>query len=122
MSEKMQDEEMTQGEEITQEKGFIVVLCTTPSDLAEGLSKSLVKERLAACVNISSVRSCYIWEGCLNLDPEALLVIKTRRSLFEPLRVRICELHSYAVPEIIAIPVLEGHRPYLEWLAGSTRE
>jgi periplasmic divalent cation tolerance protein len=66
------------------------------------------------------VRSCYIWEDKLNFDDEALLIIKTKKDLFEPLRKRIVELHSYAVPEIISLPVVEGHQPYLDWLAQMT--
>ena len=83
------------------------------------MARALVEERLAACVNISPVRSCYIWEGKLNLDEEALLIIKTTKSQFEPLQKRILELHSYAVPEIIALPIIEGHQPYLDWMAQS---
>jgi periplasmic divalent cation tolerance protein len=101
------------------ENDFIVVFCTAPPDEAEALAKTLVEERLAACVNISPVRSCYIWEGKLNLDEEALLIIKTTKSRFEPLKNRILVLHSYAIPEIIALPIIAGHRPYLEWMSQS---
>lgn len=98
---------------------FLVVYCTAPPEEAEGLAQALVEERLVSCVNIASVRSCYIWEGKLNLDAEALLIIKTTRSRFAPLKKRILELHSYAVPEIIALPVTEGHQPYLDWITRS---
>ncbi len=98
---------------------FLVVYCTAPPEEAEGLARALVLESLAACVNIAPVRSCYIWEGKLNFDPEALLIIKTTRGRFEALKKRIAELHSYAVPEIIALPIAEGHQPYLDWLARS---
>ena len=98
---------------------FIVVFCTSSPGEAETLAKALVQEHLAACVNLSPVRSCYIWEGKLNLDEEALLVIKTVRSQFEPLKNRILELHSYAVPEIIALPIIKGHQPYLDWMTQS---
>ena len=70
-------------------------------------------------MNIASVRSCYLWEDKLNLDCEALLIIKTTMSRFEPLQKRILELHSYAVPEIIALPVTEGYQAYLDWVARS---
>jgi periplasmic divalent cation tolerance protein len=99
------------------ENGFIVVFCTAPPGEAEVLAKTLVEEQLAACVNISPVRSCYIWEGKLNLDEEALLIIKTTKSRFEPLKNRILVLHSYAIPEIIALPIIAGHQPYLEWMS-----
>ena len=98
---------------------FLVVYCTASPEEADALARALVQERLAACVNIAPVRSCYIWEGKLSLNPEALLIIKTTREGFEPLKKRIAELHSYAVPEIIALPIAEGHQPYLDWLAHS---
>ena len=98
---------------------FLVVYCTAPPEESDALARTLVQERLAACVNIAPVRSCYIWEGKLSLDPEALLIIKTTRGSFEPLKKRILELHSYSLPEIIALPVAEGHQPYLYWLARS---
>ncbi|MCX6678099.1 MAG: divalent-cation tolerance protein CutA [Methanothrix sp.] len=101
------------------EDGFVVVFCTAGPGEAEPLASALVEERLAACVNISPVRSCYFWEGKLNCDEEVLLIIKTKKSQFEPLQKRILELHSYAVPEIIALPIIEGHQPYLDWVAQS---
>jgi periplasmic divalent cation tolerance protein len=98
---------------------FIVVFCTAVQGEAEGVARALVEEQLAACVNILPVRSCYVWEGKQICDDEALLVIKTAVSQFEPLRKRILELHSYAVPEIIALPIIRGHQPYLDWMAQS---
>lgn len=105
---------------VSENSGFVVVFCTVPSSEADALAAALVEARLAACVNINAVRSCYIWEGRLNFDDEALLIIKTKKDQFESLRKRIVELHSYAVPEIIALPVVEGHQPYLDWLAKMT--
>jgi periplasmic divalent cation tolerance protein len=99
------------------EKDLLVVYCSASPGEAEALARSLVEGRLAACVNISQVRSCYIWDGKLNLDPEALLIIKTTRGRFDALRKRILELHSYSLPEIVALPVAEGHQPYLDWVA-----
>ena len=101
------------------ENDFVVVFCTAPQGEAESLAKTLVEERLAACVNISPVRSCYIWEGKLNLDEETLLIIKAKKSRFEPLKNRILMLHSYAIPEIIALPIIAGHQPYLDWISQS---
>ena len=101
------------------ETDFLVVCCTAAPGEAESLAKALVEEHLAACVNIASVRSCYSWEGKIVVDPEALLIIKTTKCDFEPLKKRILELHSYALPEIIALPVTEGHQPYLDWMARS---
>ena len=101
---------------MSESAGFVVVFCTAPAAEADALAAALVEAHLAACVNIEAVRSCFIWEGRLNFDEEALLIIKTKKDLFEPLRKRIAELHSYAVPEIIALPVVDGHQPYLDWL------
>lgn len=97
---------------------FIVVLVTVGSaDEGERLARTLVEERLAACVNLlSGVRSIYRWQGRVEQCKEELLVIKTKRDLFECLKKRVQELHSYSVPEILALPVLEGNESYLRWL------
>ena len=79
-------------------------------------------ERLAACVQITPVRSRYVWKGALQRDDEVLLVIKTREELFEALRARIRALHSYATPEILMLPVTSGDAGYLAWLEGGTRD
>jgi len=102
-----------------QDAGFLVVFCTAAPGEADGLARMLVEERLAACVNIMPVRSCYMWYGKVNMDGEVLLIIKTTRIGFEPLKKRILEKHSYSVPEIIAVPVVEGHQAYLDWLSQS---
>jgi periplasmic divalent cation tolerance protein len=101
---------------------YIKVLVTCPVDKAPELAQALVKARLAACVNIiSGVQSIYTWEGEVCDDAEALLVIKSRGALFDALRARVVELHPYDVPEVIALPIVAGHAPYLEWLEESTR-
>jgi periplasmic divalent cation tolerance protein len=94
-------------------------LCTTAPGDADRIARALVDERLAACVNIIPVRSCYLWEGKLNLEGEELLIIKTEQRMVEQLMSRINELHSYKVPEIIVLPIVEGHQPYLDWIARS---
>jgi periplasmic divalent cation tolerance protein len=94
-------------------------LCTTAPGEADGIARALVDERLAACVNIMPVRSCYLWEGKINLEGEELLIIKTEQSMVEQLMSRIIELHSYKVPEIIVLPILDGYPPYLHWIAQS---
>jgi periplasmic divalent cation tolerance protein len=100
----------------------VVVLCTFPSaDKAAEIARVLVGEQLAACMNISAVRSIYVWKDELQDDAEALGIIKTTAERFAALRQRIVELHPYEVPEIIALPVGEGHAPYLAWLAEQTR-
>ena len=97
---------------------FLVVYVTVGSpEEGERLAHALVEERLAACVNrVGPVRSVYRWQGRIEQNDEELLIIKTKRALFERLKTRVQELHSYSVPEIIALPILEGSEPYLKWL------
>lgn len=100
----------------------IVVLITTGS-LEEGreIARTLVQERLAACVNIvSPIHSVYRWEGELNDDQEVLLIAKTATGMLEELAGRVKQLHSYAVPEIIALPILAGSDDYLRWIDAET--
>ena len=94
-----------------------VVLCTASPEDGEKIAKSLVEEHLAACVNISNVRSCYLWNGQLNLDHEVLLIIKTEQTRIEVMISRIRELHSYELPEIIVLPIIDGYQPYLDWIS-----
>jgi periplasmic divalent cation tolerance protein len=98
---------------------FIVILCTAASNESDKIAGALVKERLAACVNIAPIRSCYIWEGKFNMDHEEILIIKTKQRMIEHLKKRITELHSYSIPEIIVLPIIEGHQPYLDWISQS---
>ncbi|NIO08999.1 MAG: divalent cation tolerance protein CutA, partial [Deltaproteobacteria bacterium] len=88
----------------------IVVLVTVPTaSEGEKLASALVEERLAACVNrISSVHSTYWWQGKVERDEEQLLVIKSKEELFDRLKSRVQELHSYTVPEVIALPIVKG--------------
>jgi periplasmic divalent cation tolerance protein len=102
---------------------FVVVLVTAPdADTAARVGRTVVEERLAACVNvIPGLRSIYEFEGKLYDDSEVLCLFKTRRALYPALRDRLAALHPYQVPEIIALPVVEGNAPYLAWLAAGTR-
>lgn len=101
----------------------LVVLVTASSpDEATRLARALVDERLAACVNIvQGLRSIYRWEGRVEDAEEVLLVIKTGRHLLAALVERVRVLHSYTLPEVIALPITGGAAPYLEWLAGEVR-
>jgi periplasmic divalent cation tolerance protein len=107
----------------TQPDEFIVVFVTLPdADLATDLAKTLVTEKLVACVNIlPGLRSVYAWEGKVCDEKEILCVLKTRRALFAAVRERVTALHPYQVPEIIALPLVDGNAPYLAWLRGETR-
>jgi periplasmic divalent cation tolerance protein len=96
----------------------IVVFNTCASmDEAERLARTLIERQLAACVTvITSVRSFYRWKGAVGDSTEWLLVIKTSRPLFTKLREAIESTHSYEVPEILALPVIEGSTNYLSWI------
>jgi periplasmic divalent cation tolerance protein len=100
-----------------------VVLCTFPNpNKAAEVGRTLVGEKLAACVNITpAVHSIYAWKDELQSEMEALAVIKTTADRFEALAKRIVELHPYEVPEVIALPITGGHAPYLAWVVESTR-
>jgi periplasmic divalent cation tolerance protein len=99
---------------------FVVVFCTAAPGDADEIARTLVEERLAACVSIASIRSCYLWEGAIRQDKEELLIIKTRKALIEPLKRRIMDLNSYSLPEMIVLPIIDGYQPYLDWIAQST--
>jgi periplasmic divalent cation tolerance protein len=100
----------------------IVVLstCASPEE-AERIARALVGARLAACVNIvPGVRSIYRWKGAVEDAGEWLLLIKTRRDLAGPLGAELARLHSYEVPECIALPVVAGLDAYLGWIGAET--
>ena len=98
----------------------VVVLSTFPSaDVAAAVARTLVEERLAACVNIvPAVRSIYRWDGVIRDDAEVLAIIKTTVERVVAMRERLVELHPYDVPEAIELPVAGGHTPYLAWVTG----
>jgi periplasmic divalent cation tolerance protein len=99
----------------------IVFVMAASEKEAATIARALVAERLAACVNIiGPVGSTYRWRGAVEDAREYLLVIKTRARLFPKVEQRVRELHSYEVPEVIALPITNGSRPYLEWLFQST--
>lgn len=104
------------------ETEFIVVLVTVGSrSEGEAIAQDLVRGGLAACVNIlGPVRSVYVWKSEVAQDDEHLLVIKSRRSLFDLLERRVRSLHSYDVPEVVALPIRTGSRAYLAWLESGT--
>jgi periplasmic divalent cation tolerance protein len=101
---------------------FVVVLSTFPADADPiPLAQALVDERLAACVNIFPVmKSVYSWQGATEHADERQLVIKTTRVRLHELEARLTELHPYDVPEFVVLPVIDGTRDYLSWLADST--
>ena len=101
------------------DKLIVLVTCSGREE-AETIARAVVEERLAACVNVlPGVRSCYVWEEKLNWSDEVLLLIKTAQSRFASLQARILELHSYDVPEIVAVPIEAGIDKYLDWISKS---
>ena len=101
----------------------IVVFITAPSeDDAAVIAHALVEQKLAACVNIvRNIRSIYSWQGKIEDDAEVLMIAKTQQKHFDALSKKVRELHSYDVPEIIALPILKGSDDYLEWIKASTQ-
>jgi periplasmic divalent cation tolerance protein len=104
------------------ETPYILTLITVPNrERAEAIAEALIQERWAACVNIlPSVHSLFFWQGARQKEEEWLLLAKSRRVLFASLAARVKELHPYSVPEIIALPILEGSEEYLQWVEEAT--
>jgi len=102
----------------------LLVLITAGSEQEAGdIATALVAERLAACVNVvPGITSVYRWQGEVQRDREWLLVVKSRRDVLDDLVQRVRELHSYDLPETIALPLVGGSAPYLDWLMGEVRE
>jgi periplasmic divalent cation tolerance protein len=101
---------------------FAVVLTTFPADAdVETFASALITERLAACVNVlPPMRSIYTWQGKIERADERQLLIKTRVDCVHQLEARLKALHRYEIPEFLVIPVLDGSREYLLWIADST--
>jgi periplasmic divalent cation tolerance protein len=96
----------------------IIVFVTCESiEQAESIAQAVVNEKLAACVNIvPGIRSCYVWERKLTWSNELLLLIKTTRGRFDQLQNRVKALHSYSVPEIVAVNIDDAFEKYIEWI------
>lgn len=95
------------------------IVLTTCGDIQQAtqIAETLVGEALAACVNIvPAVRSVYRWQDKIQVDEEVLLVIKSARGLYRAIEQRINELHSYELPEIVAVPIVTGANKYLQWI------
>ena len=101
----------------------IVVLITSKDKKeAEILAKGLLKKRLCACVNIvGKINSSFWWQGKIDKCSESLLIVKTKKSLLAKLIKEVKKLHSYTVPEIIALPIIGGNKDYLNWLSQETK-
>ncbi|MBN2055475.1 divalent-cation tolerance protein CutA [bacterium] len=97
---------------------YCAVLVTAPSrEIAMSLGRTLLEERLAACVQIvPGLTSLYQWQGKIQCDDELLMLIKTTAACFEALRIRIKNIHPYDLPQIVALPLAAGDEHYLDWL------
>jgi periplasmic divalent cation tolerance protein len=104
------------------DKILVLTNCGT-ADEARRIARALVDARLAACVNIlPAVQSIYHWQGAVEEAAEWTVLIKSRRPLFEKLRQKLRQIHSYQVPEVIAVPIVDGDADYLEWIDRETSE
>jgi periplasmic divalent cation tolerance protein len=99
---------------------FIVLLVTTADKAeAEKIAKALLNEQLIACANIvGPVTSLFNWQEKIDCADEYLMIMKSRMELFEAVSERVKALHSYEVPEILAVPIVKGSRAYFDWVAG----
>jgi periplasmic divalent cation tolerance protein len=98
------------------DKIVVFSTCRSAKEAAK-IARVLVEKKLAACVNVMpEIRSVYRWKDAIEDEQESLLVIKSSRALFQQLRAQIEKLHSYEVPEVIAVPIVDGSEGYLEWL------
>jgi len=98
------------------DKIVVFSTCSTVEE-AEQIARKLVEARLAACVSVTpAVRSFYRWKGAIEEAGEYLLIIKSSRDFFDRLRLELEKAHTYEVPEILAVPVVEGSPNYLNWL------
>ena len=98
------------------DKTVVFVTCES-RDQAEKIAETVVRDKLAACVNVlPGIRSCYVWEGKLTWSDEVLLLIKTTRGRFDQLQDRIKAMHSYSVPEIVGVPIEDAFDKYIAWI------
>lgn len=101
----------------------VLILTTVPAAArADAIARSLVDERLAACVNVlSAMTSFYRWQGKIEQEEERQIVIKTTRDRVASVQTRLRDLHAYEVPEFLVLPVSDGSTGYLDWVRNETR-
>jgi len=101
--------------------GVRIALVTAPEDAAEDLARSLVEDRIAACVNVvPGIRSVYRWEGQVETATESLLVLKVAAAGSESVPARVAKLHPYDLPEVLLLDVDDGLPEYLAWVVNAT--
>ena len=103
---------------MTKTPKYIIIYCTYPNEeAADEACRALVTKKLAACVQrLGPIQSTYVWEGAVNTGQEWLLLIKTKQSVYESVESLIRTTHPYEIPEILAVPVVQGYQPYLSWM------
>lgn len=101
----------------------ILIYVTTPSALeAKAIADAVVKDRLAACANIiPGMQSVFHWKGKIEEAQETVVIFKTRATLFQAVEARVKELHQYATPCIVALPLAAANQPYLDWIMAETK-
>ncbi|WP_017303324.1 divalent-cation tolerance protein CutA [Spirulina subsalsa] len=100
--------------------GIILVTASSETE-AQTIARHLVESKLAACVSLTPIHSIYTWQGNIESEKEWQLVIKTDLAYYAAIEAKVQELHSYEVPEIIALPIVEGSAAYLGWIAENTK-
>jgi periplasmic divalent cation tolerance protein len=102
--------------------GFCVVVTTTNSDEhAERIVDAVLEARLAACLQLMPIKSCYVWEGRIARDNEVLMLIKAKSTDYDALAACIRAAHTYEVPEIVRLDIAAGDKSYLDWIEAVTR-
>jgi len=100
---------------------LIYVAAASP-DQALALARALVEARLVACANVlPGIRSVYWWDGTVQTETEAVLIAKTRADLVEQVIRKVCDLHSYSCPCVVAVPIESGNQAFLDWIATETK-
>ncbi len=103
------------------DKFIVIFIAAGSEEESKKIAHALIKEKLAACVNIiPQVQSLFLWKKNTCIEEEVLLIVKSKMTLFDEIIDRVKQLHSYEVPEIIALPVIGGSDDYLQWVQEST--
>jgi len=101
---------------------IVILITASKKEEARKIAAKLLKEKLVACVNImDKVESFFWWQGKIDKAAESLMVIKSTKAKFKKIVKSVLSAHSYTVPEIIALPIIAGHKPYLDWIDASIR-
>ena len=100
---------------------YSIYIIAKDEEEAKRIGKTLIKEKLAACVNIHPIKSIYRWEGQIQEEDEVAMFVKTKSELANKVIKRVKELHSYEVPCIVCLPIEKGYPDYLKWIEESTK-